>query len=246
MACDAADHLARQDPMADAEARYQLGRHYANAVLAGRSTDRAALLRRADLLYSDSLQAFHAKYGDTHEKTRFAAAGLASVRQSLTSSGSDLQDAPVIASLTLPAPQRRAPVARAKVSPLPENAAAPKLPAPPRQVVPAVVGPPLRQATGQPTTETGKVQPSFDCSKARSPSERTICVDGELARMDRELGRLHARAKNSAPDAAAFRPQNDIEWRRREATCRDDHACLLRWYAHRRDQLQQDVDDSER
>jgi uncharacterized protein len=90
------------------------------------------------------------------------------------------------------------------------------------------------------------VQPSFDCSKARSPSERTICVDGELARMDRELGRLHARAKNSAPDAAAFRPQNDIEWRRREATCRDDHACLLRWYAHRRDQLQQDVDDSER
>ena len=245
MACHAADHLALQDPMADAEARYQLGRHYANAVLAGRSTDRAALLRRADLLYSDSLQAFRAKYGDTHEKTRFAAAGLASVRQTLTSSGGAPQDAPVIASLRLPAAQRPAPVARAEVPPLPENAAAQKLPVAPRQTVPAVAEPLLRQATGQPTTETVEVRPSFDCNKARSPSERTICADGELARMDRELGRLHARAKNSAPDAAAFRRQNDNEWRHREATCRDDRACLLRWYAHRRDQLQQDVDDSE-
>ena len=63
-----------------------------------------------------------------------------------------------------------------------------------------------------------------------------ICADAELSQLDRELGRVYARAKNSTPDSAAFRRQNDQEWRRREANCRD-RACLLEWYAQRRNQL---------
>ena len=94
-----------------------------------------------------------------------------------------------------------------------------------------------RQATGV------AVQPSFDCAKAASRSERIICSDPELAQLDRDTGRLHARAKAAARDPAAFKRQNDREWKQREADCRDK-ACLLAWYAHRREQLQQTVAQS--
>ena len=105
----------------------------------------------------------------------------------------------------------------------------------------------VRQATGEATQAQGQAAgagPSFDCGKARSPSERTICSDSELAQLDRSLGRLHARARNAAPDAAAFRRQNDQEWRRREQSCRGDRECLLDWYAHRRGQLLDDIEET--
>lgn len=63
-----------------------------------------------------------------------------------------------------------------------------------------------------------------------------MCADAEVARLDRELGRVYAQAKNAATDGAAFGRQTSEEWRRREATCRD-RECLLRWYAYRHDQL---------
>ena len=85
-----------------------------------------------------------------------------------------------------------------------------------------------------------EIRPSFDCAKARSRSERLICADPQLAALDRDTGRLHARAKAAARNPAAFRRQNDAEWKQREAQCRDK-ACLLAWYAHRRAQLQQVV-----
>ena len=101
----------------------------------------------------------------------------------------------------------------------------------------AATEPPVRQATGQASLPT----PSFDCTKARSTPEQIICSDAQLALLDRELGRLHARARAVSPDPAAFRRQNDQEWRDREASCRD-RECLLRWYAHRRNQLLDDLD----
>lgn len=87
------------------------------------------------------------------------------------------------------------------------------------------------------------LRPSFDCAKARSRSERLICSDEELAALDRDTGRLHARARAAARDPAAFRRQNDAEWKQREATCRDK-PCLLAWYSRRRSQLQQVVSKS--
>lgn len=89
------------------------------------------------------------------------------------------------------------------------------------------------------------VRPSFDCAKARSSPERIICADPELSRRDRELGRLHARAKAAAPDPAAFKRQNDEEWRLRESSCRD-RACLLAWYDHRREQLMETLEEASR
>ncbi|MGV3495136.1 MAG: lysozyme inhibitor LprI family protein, partial [Ramlibacter sp.] len=81
-----------------------------------------------------------------------------------------------------------------------------------------------------------RTEPSFDCDLARSTTERLICADDDLARQDRELGRLFQRAKQAAPDPRAFQRQSDAAWQRREDTCRD-RACLQRWYAQRRAEL---------
>jgi hypothetical protein len=83
--------------------------------------------------------------------------------------------------------------------------------------------------------------PSFDCAKARSRTEKLICADAELAQLDREMGRLNVRARALSPDPVAFRRAGDLEWKRREAECRDK-ACLLAWYAQRREHLQAVVD----
>lgn len=227
MACRASDSLLGSSSPAPADARYQLGRHYASAVLAGdsgASPKRAELLKRSEVLYSDSLQSYVAKYGKDHEKSRFAAEGLTKVQQNAARTGRP----PV----TVAAAHARPP---ARVVPAP---------APQRQDVEvAIVNTPVRQATG----EANRGSPSFDCRRARSYSERTICADSELARLDRDLGRLHARAKSAAMDSAAFRRRNDREWQRRESSCRD-RDCLMRWYAERRNQLMNDdaVNFSER
>jgi outer membrane biosynthesis protein TonB len=99
---------------------------------------------------------------------------------------------------------------------------------------------PASDGSASKARQAGAVQPSFDCAKAHSRNERLICSDPQLAQLDRDTGRLHARAKAAARDAAAFKRQNDREWKLREAQCRDK-ACLLAWYGHRRQQLQQTV-----
>lgn len=101
---------------------------------------------------------------------------------------------------------------------------------------PAPAPAPDRGATATAPDRTG-TQPSFDCRRARSRVERMICADPELARLDRDLGRLHARAKAATPDPAGFKRENDAEWRLRETMCQD-RQCVLAWYAHRREQLQ--------
>jgi hypothetical protein len=85
-----------------------------------------------------------------------------------------------------------------------------------------------------------RTAPSFNCAKARSTSEKLICGDEELARLDRELGALHQRARQAAPDGRAFQKSSDAAWQQREATCRD-RDCLLRWYAQRRAELSSEL-----
>ena len=269
MACAAADKSGRSGSTESADARYQLGRHYANVALSNetmRKEWRAEQLKRAETLYVDSLQAYRARHGEGHEKTHFAAEGLAMVRQGLAQAGVPATAAtpsrPVQSALKPPVPERPAPVIAAQpVEPVrpvaravPVAPSAPIVQAKPRpRPLEPTVTPWVRQATGEATQAQGQAAragagtgagPSFDCGKARSPSERTICSDSELAQLDRSLGRLHARARNAAPDAAAFRRQNDQEWRRREQSCRGDRECLLDWYAHRRGQLLDDIEET--
>jgi hypothetical protein len=106
----------------------------------------------------------------------------------------------------------------------------------------------------QPAQETAKVpeprtarrtSPSFDCANARSTTEKLICADEDLARQDRELGRLHARARQAAADPRAFQRESDAEWQEREQTC-TDRECLQRWYAKRRAELSAAAERNER
>ena len=209
MSCRVADQLLGGDSVESANAKYQLGSLYSRLALESglsASTKRAELGSRAQRLYADSLRTYQARYGQAHEKTRFAAEGLAA-----------LQQLPF-----LPA---------ARSSPAPSSATAAL--AQPRQID-------NDRAWAAPASPG----PSFDCAKARSRVEKLICSDAELARLDRELGRLYARAKNAAADGAAFRRQNSEAWRTREATCRD-RGCLLRWYATRHDQLMNVMQEQE-
>ena len=96
MACRVAEKLGGAGSVESADAKYQLGSHYARLALgdgvAG-GADRIELLRRAEPLYLDSLQTFIVHHGEAHEKSRLAAQGLAAVRQTLAS-GENVQPTP--------------------------------------------------------------------------------------------------------------------------------------------------------
>ena len=86
MSCRVADKFMGANSVDSADARVQLGGHYAKLAREAdpaAGADRAELLRRAELLYSNSSQIYLAKYGQAHEKSRLAAQGLAAVRQTL-------------------------------------------------------------------------------------------------------------------------------------------------------------------
>lgn len=79
-ACRNAEVVPVTDGVSLADAMYQLARLYGNLVLAG-APDRPELRRRAEELYTASLQEYRSHYGERHEKTRFAREGLAAVEQ---------------------------------------------------------------------------------------------------------------------------------------------------------------------
>lgn len=120
-ACHKAAVLNDGDPIPLADSMYQLARLYANAGALG-SPQAKPLFVRAERLYSASLEAYRARYGDKAEKTRFARQGLLTVQQ---------------------ATGGKAPVAIAKAAPPPAAApvaAAPQAPA--SQAAPAVASTP--------------------------------------------------------------------------------------------------------
>ena len=87
MSCRVADKLKGAGSVEVADAKYQLGAHYA-ALAAGGTTiagpQRAELLARAERLYADSSQIYVANYGQAHEKSQQVAQGLAALTQAPT------------------------------------------------------------------------------------------------------------------------------------------------------------------
>ena len=306
MACRAAQVVKPADALIVADAHYQLGRHYA-AVAQPDARRRSELLDRAGALYASSLATYRARHGENHERTRFAAAGVAAVEQAGGSTSRLARAVPprnipadntaaavkppappagteTVAKAPAPAPMTPAPVAVATApvaaapapvpvtiarapAVVPAPAPAPAVAArplerppvvaavtPPAVRAPVVTPPPVVRAPAEapkvvarvepsaPAITVARTRPSFDCGKARSTTEKLICQDDELAQADRDLGRLHARAKEAAPDRRAFQRRSDEAWIRREATC-SDRECLRRWYAQRRGELQAESDD---
>ena len=237
MACRVADKIKGASSVESADARYQLGAHYAALALAGTAPARvyqAELLQRAEGLYADSLPAYLANYGKSSDLSMQAAQGLSAVRQALVQLPRQAQ--PVSGNLPAPAlaPASAGPVMQSQEA----DSSSDQPPAPPLEpqqvdMAKAAADIPQRsQRSGAPKGDG----PSFDCRQARSNTEKMICSDAELSRLDRELGRAYERARKATSDPSAFRRQGELEWRRRETMCQD-HGCLLRWYAYRRAQL---------
>src|SRR5690606_22780062 len=160
MACRSAEGLTG-DPVPLADAQYQLGRHYAQLASLPDAKRRDELLRRAEGLYASSLQAFRRHRGPEHEKTRFAAEGLARVQQ--------LKEGPVavpaVAAASAPAaaddtrvsggPAQPAAPAAAPAPAKPETAKAP----PARTETARVPAPAPQQTPPAPPQETAEAAP---------------------------------------------------------------------------------------
>lgn len=76
-------------------------------------------------------------------------------------------------------------------------------------------------------------RPSFDCSKAASPSEKTICTSDRLARLDRAIAKAFRDLRSDSnlaeelpKEQAAFLAQRDL--------CGSDVSCLAREMESRR------------
>jgi hypothetical protein len=73
---------------------------------------------------------------------------------------------------------------------------------------------------------------SFDCSKARSYSEKLICSDPELSKLDEDLGTVYRAAKGRTGNSKEFRAFAKENWLKREA-CRTPE-CVRTWFFNSR------------
>ncbi len=69
---------------------------------------------------------------------------------------------------------------------------------------------------------------SFDCTKAKSFAEKTICSDAKLSKDDDELKYAYGKAKASVQDHRAFSEITKTLWNSRERC--SDYACVNSWY----------------
>lgn len=82
---------------------------------------------------------------------------------------------------------------------------------------------------------------SFDCNRGRSLTEKMICNDPALSKLDDTLGHLYWKARRQVSDRRAFLTDSDSKWAWREANCRDA-VCLGTWYATRIEELRTLID----
>jgi uncharacterized protein YecT (DUF1311 family) len=79
-------------------------------------------------------------------------------------------------------------------------------------------------------------RPSFDCSKASSPSEKAICGNDRLARLDRAIAKAFGELRKDA-DLAETLPKEQAEFLTKRDACASDINCLAREMESRRDAL---------
>ena len=171
-ACRNAATLKDGDPAPLADAMYQLGRHYANVAAFGQAGKGKDLFQRAERLYSASLEGFRARYGDDHEKTKFAREGLLTVQQ---------------------ATGGKAPVAIAKAPPAPAAAPAPAAPV----VAAPASAPTPTVAAAAPDSEAKK--PAEAAARTAPESVATAPVEAPRASPEPRPKRRAAAPQRSAP-----------------------------------------------
>ena len=165
MSCRVAHKLKGPDSVESADAKYQLGSHYARLALGGglaAGADRAELLSRAEILYADSLHTYATRYGEADEKSRFAAQGLASVRQTVAQ-----------AQKVQPVPEPPPAPAPAHL-PAPDLASGTKGPEKPPQPAPPGAGIALTVSPEPATDATVKIRPDSSAVKKCLPAVATL------------------------------------------------------------------------
>jgi uncharacterized protein len=82
---------------------------------------------------------------------------------------------------------------------------------------------------------TPREQPSFDCLKAASLSEKTICANAELSRLDFQLGQMWKALLDDFIDPAQRTQmrQDQRTWIARRQGCGDDANCIGKLYRDR-------------
>jgi len=87
-------------------------------------------------------------------------------------------------------------------------------------------------ATQEKLSAAEKTEPSFDCTKAKSVSEKLICGDKELSRLDVAHFNAYKKAKETTIHQEEFIKEATGAWRWREQNC-TDKPCLEQWFNER-------------
>jgi len=74
---------------------------------------------------------------------------------------------------------------------------------------------------------------SFDCAKARTRIEKTICADRAIADLDEYLGRYYAAARREIPGAGACLQADQAQWLKATRDVCADSPCLQSAYLSR-------------
>jgi len=163
-------------PLADA--MYQLGRHYANAAAFG-APGSGDLLQRAERLYSASLEAYRARYGEDHEKTRFAREGLTTVQHATGGQApTAITQAPAApAAAPAPATALTEPAAPDPVRPAAPAATAANVPAPAPRVAKAPAPPKPVETPAHEAAEEKLAQPRRSSATAATEAKAPVAEE---------------------------------------------------------------------
>ena len=80
-------------------------------------------------------------------------------------------------------------------------------------------------------------QPSFDCRKAATPTEKAICAHDRLARLDRAIAAAYRQLKAELESQITTLPDEQTEFLKTRDACGADAACLARVMESRRGAL---------
>ncbi len=85
---------------------------------------------------------------------------------------------------------------------------------------------------------------SFKCTSHASASEKIVCSDPQLSKLDDRLVVAYQRAKNASPDTKSIEAARTEQWLWRQRNC-TDKACVLNWYERRIAELDADYQQTQ-
>jgi uncharacterized protein len=80
---------------------------------------------------------------------------------------------------------------------------------------------------------------SFKCTSHSSASEKIVCNDPQLSKLDDRLAAAYQRAKDASLDSKSIEAARTEQWLWRQHNC-TDKACVLNWYERRIAELDAD------